>query len=82
MRAVAQRMLLVALGVRAVSVQAIGLARGGDDSLSLLAPEQKDMQCEEGCRFRPFCLPARAPSVKSAQQSRRFALTRRGSPAN
>jgi hypothetical protein len=23
----------------------------------LLAPRQKEMQCEQGCRFRPFCLP-------------------------
>ena len=50
-------LLFALLSVRAVSVQAIGLARGGDDSLSLLAPKQKDLQCEEGCRFRPFCLP-------------------------
>ena len=49
--------MFFALCLRAVSVQAIGLTRGGDDSLSLLAPEQKDMQCEQGCRFRPFCLP-------------------------
>ena len=39
------------------SVQAIGLARGGDRSASLLAPGRKDMECEEGCSFRPFCLP-------------------------
>ena len=39
------------------SVPAIGLTRGGDGSLRLLAPGQKEMQCEAGCRFRPFCLP-------------------------
>jgi len=49
--------MFIALCLRAISVQAIGLTRGGDDSLHLLAPEQKDMQCEQGCRFRPFCLP-------------------------
>ena len=37
------------------AVQAVGLPQGG--SLTLLAPGQKEMQCEPGCQFRPFCLP-------------------------
>ena len=57
MRPTSASAMFFALCLRAVSVQAIGLTRGGDDSLSLLAPGQKDMQCEQGCRFRPFCLP-------------------------
>ena len=47
--------MLVAVSL--LSVQAIGLVRGGDGSLSLLAPGQREMQCEPGCSFRPFCLP-------------------------
>ena len=50
-------MIAVRLGLLSASVQAIGLARGGDGSLRLLAPGQKEMQCEAGCSFRPFCLP-------------------------
>ena len=49
--------MFVALRLLPASVQAIGLTRGGDGSLRLLAPGQKEMQCEAGCRFRPFCLP-------------------------
>ena len=45
-------------------VQAVGLTRGGDSSLNLLAPEEKVMQCEEGCRFRPFCLPGLCSNKK------------------
>ena len=39
------------------SVQAIGLQRRGAGSLSLLAPDRMEMQCESGCHYRPFCMP-------------------------
>ena len=39
------------------AVQALGMTRGSDGSVSLLAPGRKDMQCEEGCSFQPFCMP-------------------------
>ena len=47
----------VALCFLSASVQAIGLDRGGKGSVTLLAPRQKDMECEDGCSFKPFCLP-------------------------
>ena len=43
--------------ILSATVQALGMTRGSDDSVSLLAPGRKEMQCEEGCSFQPFCMP-------------------------
>jgi hypothetical protein len=57
MRGLCRMLAPAACLLLSASVRALGMTRGSDGSVSLLAPGQKEMQCEEGCSFQPFCLP-------------------------